>query len=495
MSKIFISYRRADGAIAGRIYDRLVGRFGTKAVYIDLKNIPLSDPWPVHITKALLGCEVGLVLIGGEWLNEIHKRLDDQDDYVRLEVEALLKEKIPVIPVSLDEAAMPDKAELPQTLAPLVNFQSTKVRSSGDFDGDIEVLLHSLRSKLKFSWYRVGELIGLAVCAVTLIVFYWWSVNQRYPVQETINYVFPYAKASMAANERSRMFRDCAQCPRMVVIPRGSIWVGTPSNERDNLTPAEAEWQDDPRYVSIREPLATSIYPITVTEFDGYVHALSIDIQQLSGCMIDTGRGGMVSWSFDPERNYRNAFGATLNDTEGKKPVVCISWQEAKKYADWLSEQSGYPYRLLSEDEWDYIARGGSHARYPWGNAPPAKYDGRNVLADNVAFFNVSPEEATALPVGTLGLNRFGVDIGRGNVAEWSGDCLRSGYRWWSQWRSLRESMKVDCKFHGRRGASWHNAEEFLRASFRFLPPSTNHDPMRFYDVGFRVARAIRVFK
>jgi formylglycine-generating enzyme required for sulfatase activity len=244
-----------------------------------------------------------------------------------------------------------------------------------------------------------------------------------------------------------------------------------------------------------REPLATSIYPITVTEFDAFIRARSIDIKQLSGCMIDTGRGGMVSWSSDAERNYRNAFGAAFGDTENKKPAVCISWKEANSYADWLREQSGYTYRLLSEDEWDYIARGGSYARYPWGNSPPVKYDGHNASADNVAFFNVGAEEANALPVGTLEVNRFGVDIGRGNVAEWSGDCLRSGYRWWSQWRSFIESMNVHCEFHARRGGSWHNAEEFLRTSFRFLPPSTNRDPMRFYDVGFRVARGIRVFK
>ena len=61
MSKIFISYRRTDMAVAGRIYDRLVGRFGENAVYMDLKNIRVSDPWSVHITKALLGCEVGLL--------------------------------------------------------------------------------------------------------------------------------------------------------------------------------------------------------------------------------------------------------------------------------------------------------------------------------------------------------------------------------------------------------------------------------------------------
>jgi|SRR5215475_3464257 len=495
MSKIFISYRRTDIAVAGRIYDRLVGCFGANVVYMDQKNIGVADPWSVHITKALLGCEVGLALIGPEWLNEINRRLNDPDDYIRLELAALLSRKIPVIPVRLDDARMPDRAKLPPTLASLADLQATNVRSGVDFDGDIEILLRSLRPKLRFSWYRTGQKIALAACAVAFIFFYWWSVNQRYPVQEPINYVFPSAKGSSAANEQDRTIQDCEQCPRMVVIPRGSVWVGSPPNERDNLTAAEAEWQDDPRYISIREPLAASIYPITVSEFDAFVRARSIDIKQLSGCTIDKKKGGMVSWSFDPERNYRNAFGAAFSDAEGKKPVVCISWQEAKNYADWLREQSGYAYRLLTEDEWDYIARGGSYTRYPWGNSPPVKYDGSNASADNVAFFNVSAEEANALPIGTLGLNRFGVEIGRGNVAEWSADCLRSGYRWWSPWRSVIESMKADCKFHARRGGSWHNAEEFLRTSFRFLPPSTNHDPMRFYDVGFRVARGITVFK
>src|SRR5262249_35601391 len=190
MSRIFISYRRTDVAVAGRIYDRLVGCFGATAVYMDLINIRVSDPWSVHITKALLGCEVGLALIGPDWLNEINRRLDDPNDYVRLELEALLSRKVPVIPVRLDDAPMTDRTQLPQTLMPLADLQATNVRSGDDFDGDIEILLRSLRSKLKLSWYRVGQKIGLAACGVALIVLYWWSVDQRYPVQESINYVF-----------------------------------------------------------------------------------------------------------------------------------------------------------------------------------------------------------------------------------------------------------------------------------------------------------------
>ena len=109
MSRIFISYRREETAYAaGWLYDRLHEHFGGSQVFKDVDSIPLGDDFVEAITRAVGSCDVLLALIGDRWLTVAderdHRRLDDSDDFVRLEIEAALARDVRVIPVLVDGA-------------------------------------------------------------------------------------------------------------------------------------------------------------------------------------------------------------------------------------------------------------------------------------------------------------------------------------------------------------------------------------------------------
>jgi hypothetical protein len=130
--RIFISYRREDTAYpAGWLFDRLVEHFGQGQVFKDVDSIPLGDDFVEVITAAVAHCAVLLALIGDQWLTitgeDGRRRLDDPGDFVRLEIEAALTRDVRVIPVLVGGAQMPRPADLPPSLAKLVNRQALEL--------------------------------------------------------------------------------------------------------------------------------------------------------------------------------------------------------------------------------------------------------------------------------------------------------------------------------------------------------------------------------
>src|SRR5215472_9862567 len=126
-------------------------------------------------------------------------------------------------------------------------------------------------------------------------------------------------------------FKDCADCPEMVVIPAGEFTMGSPPSELG----AEAQHR-----VTIAYPFAVSKFEITFEEWDL--------------CVDEGGCGG--------HRPEDESWG------RGKQPVMNISWLDAKSYVDWLSKRTGKAYRLLSEAEWEYAARAGTTTRFAVGD-------------------------------------------------------------------------------------------------------------------------------
>jgi tetratricopeptide (TPR) repeat protein len=130
--RIFISYRRQETAWPARqLYDVLVEHFPAEQVFKDVDNIDPGDEFVERITTAVESCDVLLALIGPNWLTITNKkgqrRLDDPEDYVRIEIETALTRKIRVIPILVDDAQMPGADELPATLAPLVYRQAVEI--------------------------------------------------------------------------------------------------------------------------------------------------------------------------------------------------------------------------------------------------------------------------------------------------------------------------------------------------------------------------------
>lgn len=149
MAKVFISYRRVDSSgIARRIYERLTERLDEGSVFIDLRSIPLGANFRHTLEEAISQCDVLLVVIGPQWLNAADKfgrrRLDDESDDLRKEIEKGLELKLRVIPLLVDGASMPQESQLPLALKSLALHQATVIGSGPDFDKDIDSLIRAI---------------------------------------------------------------------------------------------------------------------------------------------------------------------------------------------------------------------------------------------------------------------------------------------------------------------------------------------------------------
>ena len=150
--RIFISYRREDTAYpAGWLYDRLASRYGDGKIFKDVDSIELGDDFVEVITNAVGNCDVLLALVGDEWLTitdaDGRRRLDDPNDFVRLEIEAALTRNVRVIPILVDGSRMPHAEEVPASLAGLVRRQALEL-SPNRFDSDTGRLLKVLDKTL-----------------------------------------------------------------------------------------------------------------------------------------------------------------------------------------------------------------------------------------------------------------------------------------------------------------------------------------------------------
>ena len=151
---IFVSYRRSDSAdIAGRIYDRLIGKFGKGPVFKDVDSIPLGLDFKEYLDQKVGECDVLLAIIGDNWLNASDstgkKRLEDPADFVRIEIQSALERGIPVIPLLVRDAHMPSEESLPSSLRKLVYRNGIPVRSDPDFHRDMDRLIAALEKYIQ----------------------------------------------------------------------------------------------------------------------------------------------------------------------------------------------------------------------------------------------------------------------------------------------------------------------------------------------------------
>ena len=145
---VFISYRREDAAgFAGRIYDRLIQTLGRESVFIDVDNIPAGLDFVDVLSERVGRCDALIAVIGRNWLaaadRDNRRRVDDPNDFVRIEIGSALERSVPVIPVLVDGAAMPNADDLPDGLKKLARRQGIEI-SHNRFDSDAERLTDAL---------------------------------------------------------------------------------------------------------------------------------------------------------------------------------------------------------------------------------------------------------------------------------------------------------------------------------------------------------------
>jgi len=258
----------------------------------------------------------------------------------------------------------------------------------------------------------------------------------------------------IAANDAGgEVFKECDECPEMVVVPAGKAVLGSPPGESGRQT-----FESAPHLVEIAKPFAVGRYAVTFAQWDACYAEGACGHRRLGD--LDFGRG--------------------------KRPAIFATWAEAQLYVQWLKRQTGQPYRLLSEAEWEYAARGCrnlkcAYAPFWFGAIKPelAVYDSRR-------SYDGSPKADPRLktePVDSGPANPFGLYNMLGNVRQWTQDC-------WNPAPSAVASngapvLSGDCSARATRGGSWADEPSKLRAASRDYE-SVDEGSER---IGFRVAR------
>jgi formylglycine-generating enzyme required for sulfatase activity len=282
-------------------------------------------------------------------------------------------------------------------------------------------------------------------------------------------------------------FRDCPACPEMVVIPSGTFVMGAaPGEEEREGTPPDNRGRAEPqRRVSIDYRFALAKHEVTRGQFAAFVHATGHSVAR--GC-VGLGPDGRPA-ELDT-RDWRNPGFEQADD----HPVVCVSWNDAQAYVDWLKKITGKAYRLPSEAEWEYAARAGSLGVRYWGDAREdacryANGSDETRLAqtkqarDPAKVFLCKDGYAFTAPVGRFHANAFGLHDMLGNVWEWVADCWNATYRG----APVNGSVwgKGECALRVARGGAWVSEPRLARSAMR----NRGTQVFRGDIIGFRVAR------
>jgi formylglycine-generating enzyme required for sulfatase activity len=269
------------------------------------------------------------------------------------------------------------------------------------------------------------------------------------------------------------------------VVAPGAFLMGATEAETANVGRSETQnvWERPQHRVVVSTPLAIGRFDVTRGDYARFLAATGYSVP--AGCMVDN--DGV--WGFDAGRSFRDP-GYPVDD---RHPANCVSWDDAKAYAAWLSRATGHPYRLLHEAEWEYAARAGTTGDHWWGpqhedlcaylNGADRSYDR---AFPGYAFLDRACDDgyAETSPSGAFRPNPFGLYDMYGDVEQWTGDCFAPSYA------NARRDAEAEvgtttCETVAVRGGTWHSGWPLFRASSRGFLPYT----MRATSVGFRIVR------
>jgi formylglycine-generating enzyme required for sulfatase activity len=261
--------------------------------------------------------------------------------------------------------------------------------------------------------------------------------------------VGPLSETLERALKSKDVFRECANCPEMVIVPAGSFIMGSPERE-----PVRSHDEAPQHAVMFARQFSVGTFAVTFDEWDA--------------CIADGGCNGY--------RPDDHGWG------RGRRPVINVSWDDASAFTAWLSRKTGKPYRLLSEAEHEYVTRAGTTTPFWWGttiSSQQANYDGNSTYGDGPT----GEYRAQTLPVDSFSMNPWGLYQVHGNVTELTQDCWNTNFIGapsdGSAWTS------GDCEVRVRRGGSWRGFPANVRAAHR----NWDSTDQRTSITGFRVAR------
>lgn len=305
------------------------------------------------------------------------------------------------------------------------------------------------REQRAASWRRV--LATAAVAAVLLGSAGAAATQDRW---------FPFVDAaahrivnlSADLSKGGEVFRDCSFCPTMIGIPAGSFMMGSPDSDKD------ARASERPQHrVEITRPIAVSKFEIAFDEWDACVAA-----------------GGCKEWASSSDRV------ADRFSERGTRPVINVSWDNiTRQYLPWLNSITGQTYRLLTEAEWEYAARGGKLTRYSWGD---------DLGKGNANCYGCGSQwdNKQTATVGSFKPNDFGLYDMHGNVWEWVQDCYDERVYASAPKDGAAAPEKPGCQ-RVLRGGSFDYDHRGSRAAERMK----EQPHYQAGNIGFRVARVV----
>ena len=277
-------------------------------------------------------------------------------------------------------------------------------------------------------------------------------------------------------------FHDADGAPEVVIIPAGSFTMGSPATEK-NHSDTEAPQHD----VTIAKPFALGKYEVTRGQFAAFVKATGHDTS--GGCFSWDGE----DWTSLDDRSWR----APGFDQDDSHPAACISWNDATAYVAWLSKETRQAYRLPSEAEFEYAARGqtraGTYPRFWYGDSEESQCASANGADATTAAVNkkitwtiaCSDGFAFTAPVGSFAANAFGLHDMAGNVWQWTADCYEDSYNGAPGDGSSRTTSS--CEKHVLRSGSWFDDPGNFRAAKRVSEVAV----YRANEFSFRIARTL----
>ncbi|MBV1864900.1 MAG: SUMF1/EgtB/PvdO family nonheme iron enzyme [Rhodobacteraceae bacterium] len=476
MTRIFISHASKDDAAVTQVSGWLTVQ-GFDDHFVDHIHIPAGVSWDRELPSQITRAEIVLLYVTQSWLQSSECLAEYRACYFANKVIMPLLVKDQLVDLSEDEVNDLQRICSSVQGVSITDFPPDEVVSRL-LSGSLVLSSTTIKNaKRKRTLHRF--LIGFVSLAILLLalVFYFRDYLGDYVEKRQIRKAFSETPATdlmslLGRPVDQRRFLECSDdkyCPEMVVLPAGSFSMGAADDMNHN------SWEWPPQVIAVPH-FAVSRTEITQEQWD----TCFTSTQLQAGPQCKQG----VSWQ-----------------DNAKNPIDMVSWDDAQTYIDWLNLQtvgtSEGPYRLLSEAEWEYAARGltssnDSHTLYFWGDDEGDACDYANARDVEMPTFEVTrrglrcnePSEFVS-EVGHFLPNNFGLYDMAGNLTEWVQDCWHDDYNgrpagavpWVRPNRSSCDRVV--------RGGSWVGEIDYLRAAARLKLPETG----RGFNIGFRVAR------